>query len=188
MWALRPPQLWYGDSVAAATLWIVVVFVDADVLFDGTLFVAVVRFRLKWKKNGNTLRVETAKAVHNACAPLWSPSSVFCFSDLFNYANKAERKMCPPPPIAYTWIVYTEKSIWNGMHGETCYQYTYLNMRMCKSSSTSINRLILYINDIHPHTHITRLLVYFYIKHSFFRQQEKSVFLYCVVSPSPALL
>lgn len=136
----------------------------------------------KWKKNGNTLRTETAKAVHNVCAPLWSPSSVFCFSDLFNYANKTEWRM-RAPPNAQTHIHITKKhQKWNAWQNV---------LPICECAKVQVYPLTawLYTNDIHP-IHTFYVCVYFYIKHFFLTAREISVFMLCCVvssSSSPLL-
>lgn len=71
----------------------------------------------------------------------------------------------------------THTNIRNGTFGGTCYQYN-LNMRMCKSSSISINRLI--VHKRHPST--LALAHIFTSNSSFLTASKINVFVCCIVA------
>lgn len=96
----------------------------------------------------------------------------FLFSRPFQLCKQNGVEKCALAPHRNTHMWY-RKNIRNGMHGETCYQYN-LNMRMCKSSSRSINRLIVYKRHPSIHTH-------FCTSNTFLTASKINVFVLCCI-------
>lgn len=136
---------------------VVVVVAAADVLFDGPgLFL----FDFDWNERKTETHWESKRQKpYIMHARHFDHHQVFSVFQTFStMQTKRSGKMRPNPHRTYTHVVsqkHQNRNAWRNV----CYQYN-LNMRMCKSSSISINRLIVYKR--HPSIHI-----FLHIKHFF---------------------
>lgn len=170
MWVLRPPQRRYGVGVAALLLLLsstrcVVLLLMLMLMFCLTwFFFPSILIEMKEKRKYIVSRnVKSRTEMCVSRAPLWSPWSVFCFSDLFNYANKTEWKNAPRSRLEH---------IRNGEQNV---------LPICECAKVQVYPLAAWLymlTTIHFHPHI-----YFNIKHAVFLfwQKEKSVFFVVVV-------